>query len=110
MKAIEETNFIRIFFQNFLNNKSIKHYSRNTSLGAAFAERFEKSLSNLLKKPVFEKNDGNWADVLPTITEQHNNWIHSSTKLTPIQFSLKRTKDLLTIDYWTNKKKIKTKI
>ena len=39
---------------------------------------------------MFEKCDGNWIDVLPTITKQYNNRIHSSTKLTPIQASLKK--------------------
>ena len=29
-------------FKNFLINNSIEHYSRNTSLGAVFSERFKK--------------------------------------------------------------------
>ena len=41
------------------------------------------------KKPVFEKRDGNWADVLPKSANQYNNRIHTSSKLTPIQASLK---------------------
>ena len=40
--------------------------------------------------PVFVKEDGNWFDVLPTITKKYNNRIHSSTKLTPIRASLKK--------------------
>ena len=47
-------------------------------------------LEIFLKKPVFEKGDGKWIDVLHTITKQYNNRIHSSTKLTPIQASLKK--------------------
>ena len=42
------------------------------------------------KKLVFEKSDGKWIDILPIITKQYNNRIHSSTKLTPIQASLKK--------------------
>ena len=40
-------------FSEFLNNHNIKRYSRNTALGAVFAERFLRTLRNLLKKPVF---------------------------------------------------------
>ena len=57
-------------FQDFLNKTDIKLYSRNTSLGAVFAERFNRTIRDLLKRPVFEKGDGNWIDILPVITKQ----------------------------------------
>ena len=77
-------------FQDFLNKNDIKLYSRNSSFGNVFAERFNRTIRDLLEKPVFEKGDGNWIDVLQTITKQYNRRIHSSTKLTPIQSSLKK--------------------
>ena len=43
----------------------------------------------ILKKPVFEKRDGNCADVLPKSAKQYNIRKHTSSKLTPIQASLK---------------------
>ena len=82
--------FYNIIFQDFLNKNNIELYSRNSPYGAVFAERFNRTIRDLLKKPVFEKGDGNWIDVLPTITKQYNNRIHSSTKLAPIQASLKK--------------------
>ena len=82
--------FYNNIFQDFLNKNNIKNYSRNSSYGAVFDERFNESIRDLLKRPVFEKSDGNWIDVLPTITKQYNNRVHSSTKLTPIQASLKK--------------------
>ena len=82
--------FYNIIFQDFLSKINIKLYSRNSSFGAVFAERFNHTIRDLLKKPVFEKGYGNWIDILPTITKQYNNRIHSSTKLTPIQASLKK--------------------
>ena len=68
-------------FQDFLIKNKIKFCSRNTSLGAVFAEHFSRTIRNLLKRPVFERNESNWIDVLPTITKQYINRIHSSTKL-----------------------------
>ena len=43
-----------------------------------------------LKKPVFERGDGNWIDVLPTKTKQYKNKIQSTTKLTPKEASFKK--------------------
>ena len=81
------SEFVNKIFTNLLNTKKIKRCSRNTVLGAVFAERFNRTIRDLLKKPVFEKGDVKRIDVLPTITKQCNNRIHSSTKSTPIQAS-----------------------
>ena len=45
-----------IFFRNFSNNNNIKHYSRNTSV---LAERFNRTIRDLLKRLVFLKRYGN---------------------------------------------------
>ena len=91
--------FYNYIFQDFLNKNNIKLYSRNTSLGAVFAERFKKRIRDFLKKPVFEKGDGNWVDILPKITKQNNIRVHTSTKLSSKDASLKKTKDLFTKNY-----------
>ena len=36
-------------FQIFKNNNTIKHYPRNSDLGAVLAERFNPTIRNLLK-------------------------------------------------------------
>ena len=82
--------FYNKIFQNFLNKNSIKLYSRNSSVGAVFAARFNRTIRDLLKKIVFDQGDAKWIDVLPVITKQYNNKVHSSTKLIPIQASLKK--------------------
>ena len=101
--------FYNNIFQDFLNKNNIKLYSRNTSLGAVFAERFNRTIRDLLKRPVFEKGDGNWIDVLQTITKQYNNRIHSSTMLTPIQASLKKNEGYVYKNLLDKRKKIKPK-
>ena len=69
-----ETDSVKEFynriFQNFRNNNNYKLYSRITSLGAVFAERFNRTIRNLLGRPVFEKRDASWIDVLPISTKQ----------------------------------------
>ena len=63
-------DFYNIPFQNFLNNNNFRHYSRISSIGGVFAERFTRTIRYLLRRPVLEKSDGNWIDILPTITKQ----------------------------------------
>ena len=75
--------FYNKIFQDFLNKNKIKLFSRNSSYGAVFAERFNCTIRDLPKKIVFEQGDAKWIDCLPTITKQYNNRIHSSTKLSP---------------------------
>ena len=84
-----DRGFYNNIFQDFSNKNKIRIYSRNSSYGAVFAERFNRTIRDLLKKIVFQQGDAKWVDMLPTITKQYNNKVHSSTKLTPIQGSLK---------------------
>ena len=101
--------FYNNIFQDFLNKNNIKLYSRNSSYGAVFAERFNRTIRDLLKKIVFEHGDGNWIDILPTITKQYNNRIHSSTKLSPIQASLKKNEAYVYKNLLDKRKKVKPK-
>ena len=49
--------FYNNIFQDFLNKNNIKLYSRNSSYGAVFAEKFNRTIRDLLKKIVFEQGD-----------------------------------------------------
>ena len=100
----------RGFYNNIFQDKNnIKLCSRNSSYGAVFAERFNRTIRDLLEKPNFEKGDGKWIDVLPTITKQYINRIHSSTKLTPIQASLKKNEGFVYKNLLDKRKKIRPK-
>ena len=101
--------FYNNIFQDFLNKNDITLYSRNSSYGAVFAERFNRTIRDLLKKIVFENGDAKWIDVLSTITKQYNIRIHSSTKLSPIQGSLKKNEWFVYKNLIDKRKKIKPK-
>ena len=87
--------FVDKIFTNLLFENIIKTYSRYTSLGAVFAEMFNRTIRDLLKTPVFEKGERYWIYVLATITEQYNSRVFSSTKITPTQASLKKKRRIL---------------
>ena len=101
--------FYNNVFQDYLNKNNIKLYSRNSSYGAVFAERFNRTIRDLLKKIVFENGDANWIDVLQTITKQYNNKIHSSTKLSPKDASLKKNEGFVYKNLLDKRKKVKPK-
>ena len=96
--------FFNSFFQDFLNKNNIKLYSRNSSYGAVFAERFNRTKRDLLKKIVFENGDAKWVDILPII--QYNNRIHTSTKLSPKDASLKKNEGFVYKNLIDKRKKV----
>ena len=96
-------------FQSFLNNNNIKQYSGYSSFGSVFAERYNRTIRDLLKRPVFGKCESNWIDILPTITKQCKNRIHSSTKLSPNYASLRKNKGYFYKNLLDKQKKISPK-
>ena len=72
-------------------------------------ERFNFTIKNPPKLPVFEKSESNWIDVLPTLTTQYINRKPSSIKLTPIQASLKRNEGYVYKFLLDKRKKINRK-
>ena len=67
-KSDRGNEFYNSIFQTSLNNNNMKHFPRNTYLGVLLAERFNCTIRDLLKKPVFEKGESNWIDFSPIIT------------------------------------------
>ena len=62
-----------------------------SSFGGIFEKkRFSLTKRDLPNRSAFEKGDGNWLDILPTITKRYNIRLHSSIKITPIHASSKK--------------------
>ena len=101
--------FYNNIFQDFLNKNNIRLYSRNSSYGAVFAERFNRTIRDLPKKIVFEQGDAKWIDILPTITEQYNNRRHTSTKLSPKDASLRKNEGYVYKNLLDKRKKVNPK-
>ena len=77
------------FFQNFLQIKNLQHYSRCTDKGSSVAERMILAIKNLSEKPIFERRNANWLGELSSVNKQYFDTIHHSTKMTPVQASIK---------------------
>ena len=70
LKLDRDKGFCISIFQDFLDKNNIRNYSRNSSYGTVFAERLNRTIRDLLKRPVFQKCESNWIDVLPVIMKQ----------------------------------------
>ena len=52
--------FYNSIFQSLLKINNINHYSRYTDKGPSIVERFNRTIRDMLKKPVFLNGDANW--------------------------------------------------
>ena len=89
LKTDDGKEYVNKIFNDFFNKNTFKRYSRYTDKGAVFAEHFNRTIKNLLKKPVFEKGNGNWLSELSSGIKKCNNTIQNSTKMKPIDVSKK---------------------
>ena len=64
--------FYNIIFHTFFKLNNIHHFSRSSDKGPLVAERVNKTIRNLLKKPVFEKGKASWISELTLITKEHH--------------------------------------
>ena len=87
--------YVNKIFNKFLNNNNIKRYSRYTDKGAVIAERFNRTIRNLIKKSVFEKGRADWLSELPSVIKKYNNTVHHSIKMKPIDASKKSNQKLV---------------
>ena len=55
--------FYNSTFQNFLKLNKINHYSRYTDKGPSIVERFNRTIRDMLKKPIFLNGDANWINI-----------------------------------------------
>ena len=86
--------FYNSIFHSFLRNNNIGYCSRKRSFVAVFSERFNRTIKDLLKRPIFEQGDSSLVDLLFTRIKEYSFRVQSSTKLTTIQASLKRMKNM----------------
>ena len=101
--------YVNTIFNEFLNNNKIKRYSRYTDKGAVFAERFNKTVRNLLKKPVFQKGNPDCLSELSSVVNKYNNTIHNSIKMTPVQASKKSNEKLVYSNLQDKRRKLNPK-
>ena len=79
--------FYSTTFLHYLNEQNIQIYSTHSDLKAVFVERFNRTLLDLIKKPMYIEGKGNWLNHLDAALQKYNNRVHGSTKMTPFEMS-----------------------
>ena len=72
-------------FLDFLKQNEIQIYSTNSDLKAVFVERFNRTLLDLIKKPMYIEGKACWLNHLDAAMEKYNNRVHGTTKMTPFE-------------------------
>ena len=72
-------------FLDFLKEQNIHNYSTHSDSKAVFVERFNRTLLDLIKEPMYFEGKACWLNHLDTAMEKYNNRIHGTTKMTPFE-------------------------
>ena len=74
-------------FLHYLKEQNIHIYSTYSDLKAVFVERFNRTLLDLIKEPMYIEGDACWLNHIDTALETYNNRVHGTTKMTPFEMS-----------------------
>ena len=77
-------------FLDFLKQNGIQIYSTNSDLKAVFVERFNRTLLDLIKEPMYIEGKACWLNHLNDALDKYNNRIHGTIKMTPTEKSRER--------------------
>ena len=69
----------------FLKQKEFQIYSTHSDLKAVFVERFNRTLLDLIEKPMYIEGKTCWLNHLDAALEKYNNRVHGTTKMTPFE-------------------------
>ena len=81
--------FYNTTFLHYLKEQNIQIYSTNSDLKAVFVERFNRTLLDLIKEPMYIEGKGNWFNHLDAALQKYNNRVHTTTKMTPFEANKK---------------------
>ena len=74
-------------FLHYLNEQNIQIYSTHSDLKAVFVERFNRTLLDLIKEPMYIEGKDNWLNHLDAALQKYNNRVQGTTKMTPFEAS-----------------------
>ena len=81
--------FYNITFLDFLKQNEIQIYSTHSDLKAVFVERFNRTILDLIKEPMYIEGKACWLNHINSALDKYNNRMHTTTRMTPFEASNK---------------------
>ena len=72
---------------DFLEQNEIQIYSTNSDLKAVFVERFQRTVLDLIKEPMYIEGKACWLNHFDTAMEKYNKGVHGTTQMTLFEMS-----------------------
>ena len=72
---------------DFLKQNEIQIYSTHSDLKAVFVERFNRTLLDLFKEPMYIEGKACWLNHINSALDEYNNRVHTTTRMTPFEAS-----------------------
>ena len=72
-------------FLDFLKEQNIHIHSTKSDLKAVFVERFNRTLLDLIKEPMYIEGKACWLNHLDAALQKYNTRVHTTTKMTPFE-------------------------
>ena len=99
----KEPAFFSKEMQKFFKDNNVKIYLTNSHLKSVIAERFNRSLRELMMKHFVKNNNTIWYNILPKLIKIYNNRYHSTIKMKLIQVNKNNEKYIKENIYTYNK-------
>ena len=77
--------FYNTTFLHYLKEQNIQIYSTSSDLKAVFVERFNRTLLDLIKEPMYIEGKACWLNHINNALDKYNNRVHGTTKMTPFE-------------------------
>lgn len=85
--------------QKMLRERNINMYSSFSTMKAAIAERFNRSLKSLMFKEISLRGKYKWVDILQSLISKYNNRKHRTIKMKPNEVNITNEQHLLDTVY-----------
>lgn len=97
--------FFNKHFAALMTENKINHYSTYSNLKASIVERVNRTIKSRMWQQFSLQGDHKWFDILPKIVQKYNETVHRTTKMRPIDVTVRDKRQLLQTAYRVNKRK-----
>lgn len=87
--------FFNKHFTELMKKLKINHYSTFSGIKGAMVERVNRTLKSKMWKVFTLTGNHKWLQLLPKVTAEYNNTVHSKIKMKPADVTKRKEKDIL---------------